>query len=143
MIEDCRLGADVRIPFPDLVNVYGAVIGDGTLVGPFVEIQRGVTIGAACKIESHSFLCTGVSLGDRVFVGHGVMTTTDLYPMIDGYHEQRDTVIEDDVSIGSGVTLLPVRVGRGSIIGAGAVVTKDVPPGVIVAGNPARVLRDV
>ncbi len=141
MIEGCDLSDGVRIPFPDLVNLYGCSIGANSLIGPFVEIQRGVCIGAECKIESHSFIPTGVTIGARVFVGHGVTMVNDLYPIIGGVYEQRATVIEDDVSIGSGATLLPVRIGRGAIVGAGAIVTRDVPPGVIVVGCPARVLR--
>lgn len=141
--DDCTLGQGVMIYFPSLVNLYGCRLGDGVTVGPFVEIQRGVTVGAGSKIESHSFLCTGVSIGERVFVGHGVMTTNDLYPFVAGLHQQMETVIEDDASIGSGATLLPVRIGRGAIVGAGAVVTRDVPPGVVVVGCPARVVRNV
>ena len=134
----------------DHVNLYGCTIGAFTRVGAFVEITRGVTIGAYCKISSHSFICGGVHIGDRVFVGHGVMFTNDLHPHAcnpDGSAqgpddwEQLDTWIEDDVSIGSNATILcGLRVGKGAMIGAGAVVTKDVPPGATVVGNPARVV---
>ena len=121
-----------------LVNIYDCTIGRGTTVGPFVEIQRGAVIGAQSKICSHSFICSGVTIGARVFVGHGVMFCNDLYPVIGMPLVMRRTVVEDDVSIGSGATILPVSIGRGAIIGAGSVVSKDVPPFTIVVGNPAR-----
>jgi acetyltransferase-like isoleucine patch superfamily enzyme len=141
MIEGCHLCDDVIIRHPDLCNLYGCWIGARTLVGPFVEIQKGVVVGEDCKIESHSFLCTGVLVGNRVFIGHGVMTTNDLRPIIGTVHNERQTRIGDDVSIGSGAVLLPVEIGQGAVIGAGAVVTRDVRPWTVVAGNPARVLH--
>jgi len=140
MIENCVLGEGARIPFPDLVNLYRCFIGAGTFVGPFVEIQEDVEIGAGCKIESHTFLCAGVRVGNGVFVGHGVMTTNDKRPSTDGAPGRLPTGIEDGASIGSGAVLLPVRIGRGALVGAGAVVTRDVPAFAIVAGNPARAL---
>lgn len=141
MIEDCTLGREAIIYHPDLCNLYGCTIGAHSTVGPFVEVQRGVTVGKFSKISSHTFICDGVTIGDRVFVGHSVSFTNDLYPAITGPFVKVQTVIEDDVSIGSGATILPVTIGRGAIIGAGAVVTKDVPAYAIVAGNPARVVR--
>lgn len=141
MIEDCDLGHNTIIYHPDLVNLYGCEIGSRTTVGPFVEIQRGVTVGRDCKISSHTFICDGVDIGDWVFIGHNVCFVNDLYPAIAGPFVKRETLVEDDVVIGSGATILPVTIGRGSIIGAGAVVTQDVPPNSIVVGNPARVVR--
>lgn len=155
MIEDCQLGDYVSIPFDKLVNLYGCTVGDLTFIGPFVEIQRGVTIGKLCKIQSHAFLCTGVTVGDRVFIGHGVMTTNDLFPAIDVSTSSTTatapelvegrrlfcTVIGDDAVIGSNATLLPVRIGQGAVVGAGAVVVADVPAWSCVVGNPAYVIR--
>lgn len=146
-----RLGERVRIPLPDLVNFYGCSIGDDTFVGPFVEIQSSVTIGKLCKIQSHAFVCEGVEIADEVFVGHGVMFTNDLRPRATDDQGRR---ITDDwlmartsvgfrASIGSGATILPVRIGISALVGAGAVVTRDVPDYAIVAGNPARVIGDV
>ena len=145
------IGRDVRITHPDLVNIYGCRIGDATRIGPFVEIQAGVVIGAACKVQSHSFICEGVTIGDEVFVGHGVMFTNDLLPRAtgdDGAPLGPDgwtlvpTSVKARASIGSGAVILPVTIGTGALIGAGAVVTADVPDYAIVAGNPARVIGD-
>jgi UDP-2-acetamido-3-amino-2,3-dideoxy-glucuronate N-acetyltransferase len=147
-IQDVQVGENVVIqPF---VNLYGCAIGEGSRVGPFVEIQRGVQIGRNCKISSHSFLCEGVSLGDGVFIGHGVLFTNDRSPRAcnedgsiqkDGDWTLEKTVVEDGVSIGSGALILPgVRLERDSLIGAGAVVTRDVPAGSTVAGVPARLV---
>jgi UDP-2-acetamido-3-amino-2,3-dideoxy-glucuronate N-acetyltransferase len=147
-----RLGRDVRIVDPELVNIYGCVIGDETMIGPFVEIQKGAVVGARCKIQSHSFLCEGVTLEDEVFVGHGVMFTNDLWPRAtgddgallreDGWTLMR-TLVKRRASLGNGATILPVTIGEGALVAAGAVVTRDVPAHAIVAGNPARVLGDV
>jgi acetyltransferase-like isoleucine patch superfamily enzyme len=129
-------------------NLYGCRIGDFTRIGPFVEVQRGAVIGANCKIQSHTFICDGVTIEDEVFVGHGVMFVNDKYPRAttaDGLlqneadWERLDTVVERGASIGSGAVVLGgVRVGAEALIGAGAVVTRDVPPGTIVRGVPAR-----
>ncbi|SFN71886.1 transferase hexapeptide (six repeat-containing protein) [Bradyrhizobium sp. Rc3b] len=149
-IKDTALGRDVRIVHPDLVNLYGCVVGDESGIGTFVEIQAGAEIGARCKISSHSFICEGVTIEDEVFVGHGVMFTNDKYPKAttaDGRPQQASdwtlqrTRVGRGASIGSNATILcGVTIGEGASVGAGAVVTKDVPPGAIVAGVPARVL---
>jgi acetyltransferase-like isoleucine patch superfamily enzyme len=145
---DVKLGRDVR--FFGFNNVYGCTIGDETRVGTFVEIQRGAVIGKRCKIQSHTFICEGVEIGDEVFVGHGVMFINDRRPMAvneDGSLQGADdwtcesTVIENRASIGTGAVILcGVRIGEGATVGAGAVVTKDVPAHSTVAGVPARVL---
>lgn len=143
MIRDCKLGKGVKIPFPDLVNLYECEIGDDCFIGPFVEIQKGAVIGKRCRIQSHSFICEGVTIQDDVFIGHGVIFTNDVYPVAnDPNWKLKKTTIKAKVSIGNNVTLLPVVVGEGSLIGAGSVVTADVPGGVIVAGNPARKIRE-
>lgn len=146
--DSVKLGKDVRIFQPDLVNLYGCSIGDGTKVGAFVEVQGGATIGRNCKISSHTFICEGVHIGNEVFIGHGVMFTNDLYPRaanLDGSLQTAadwvvvETHIEDRASIGSNATILAgITIGTGAIVGAGAVVTHDVPPYTVVAGVPAR-----
>jgi UDP-2-acetamido-3-amino-2,3-dideoxy-glucuronate N-acetyltransferase len=146
---DVKLGKGVRIF--DYVNLYGCEIGDQTKIGTFVEIQKGSKIGSRCKVSSHTFICEGVTLEDEVFVGHGVTFTNDLYPRAtnDGGKVQTEadwecirTLVKRGASIGSGVTLLcGITIGERAIVGAGSVVTKDVPAGAIVAGNPARVIR--
>lgn len=143
------LGKDVSIPQPALVNLYGCSLGDYTKVGAFVEIQKNCRVGARCKVSSHSFLCEGVTLEDEVFIGHGVMFTNDLYPRATTAHGGLQTeadwqVVETHVgrraSIGSNATILAgIRIGEGAMVGAGSVVTRDVEPHTIVAGNPARV----
>lgn len=152
-VNDVQMGENVRIFHPDLVNVYGCAIGDDTTIGPFVEIQRGVVIGSRCKISSHSFICDGVKIDDGVFVGHGVMFINDIYPRAtneDGSLQSADdwqlveTHIKKRASLGSNATILAgVTIGEQAIVGAGAVVTKDVPDYAVVAGVPARVIGDV
>lgn len=151
--ENVRLGNGVRIFQPDLVNLYGCTIGDDTKIGPFVEIQSGATIGARCKVSSHSFICEGVKLEDEVFIGHGVMFTNDIYPRStnpDGSMQTGDdwqvveTIIKKRASIGSNATIIcGITIGENALVGAGAVVTKDVPPFAIVVGVPAKVVGDV
>lgn len=151
--DNVTMGAGVRIFKPDLVNIYGCQIGDESTVGPFVEIQGGVIIGKRCKISSHSFICEGVTLEDEVFIGHGVMFTNDIYPRStnsDGTMKAGDdwelveTKIKKRAGIGSNATILAgITIGENTIIGAGAVVTKDVPDYAIVVGVPAKIVGDV
>jgi acetyltransferase-like isoleucine patch superfamily enzyme len=143
---DVVLGRDVKLH--GFCNLYGCEIGDETRIGTFVEIQKGAKIGARCKISSHSFLCEGVTLEDGVFIGHGVMFVNDRRPKAlnpdgsfqgQGDWECQRTLIKRGASIGSGVTILGgITIGENALVGAGSVVTKDVPAGATVAGNPAR-----
>jgi acetyltransferase-like isoleucine patch superfamily enzyme len=156
-MEFCRIAADVRlgkdVKIFALVNLYGCTIGDNTKVGTFVEIQRNAFVGRNCKISSHTFICEGVTIEDDVFIGHNVNFINDLYPrstVEDGSLQTEadwkvvPTFIRKGASVGSSATILAgVTVGEGAIVGAGAVVTKDVPPWTIVAGNPAKVLRNI
>jgi UDP-2-acetamido-3-amino-2,3-dideoxy-glucuronate N-acetyltransferase len=147
---DVVLGKNVSIT--SFVNLYGCVIGDDTRIGPFVEVQRGVRIGSRCKIQSHSFLCEGVSIEDECFVGHGVMFVNDRRPAAvtaegrlkgDADWTCEPISVKRRAAIGSGAVILGgVTIGEGALIGAGAVVTKDVPPGATVAGVPARLLAE-
>lgn len=144
------LGEDVQIPNPHLVNLYGCRIGDGTRIGPFVEIQKNVEVGSRCKISSHTFVCEGARIGNGVFVGHGVTFINDRFPralgpkgalQIEADWKVVPTIVQDGASIGSGVTILcGVTIGRQALVGAGAVVVRDVPDHAVVAGNPARLL---
>ena len=149
--DDVKLGKDVVIY--DFVNLYGCEIGDNTRVGPFVEIQKNARIGANCKISTHTFICEGVTIEDNVFIGHNVTFINDLYPRATNEAgelqnkadwELQTTLVKRGASIGSSATILcNVTIGENAIVGAGSVVTKDVAPNTIVAGNPARVIRNI
>jgi acetyltransferase-like isoleucine patch superfamily enzyme len=151
--SDVLLGTDVRIFQPELVNLYGCTIAAETKIGAFVEIQKNASVGARCKISSHTFICEGVTIEDEVFVGHGVMFTNDLYPRAvndDGTPQTEadwtvvPTRVKRRASIGSNATIMAgVTVGEAALVGAGAVVTHDVADYAIVAGIPARVIGDV
>ena len=149
--DDVKLGKDVRLS--KFINLYGCAIGDGTKIGAFVEIQKNATIGRNCKISSHTFICEGVTIEDGVFVGHNVAFINDSYPRATAPGGQlqteqdwkvEETLVKKGASIGSGATILSkVVIGENAIVGAGSVVTRNVPDHAIVAGNPARVLRYV
>ncbi|HKT47031.1 MAG TPA: acyltransferase [Candidatus Acidoferrales bacterium] len=146
---DVKLGSNVKLS--KFINLYGCEIGDNTKLGAFVEIQKNARVGSNCKISSHSFICEGVTIEDGVFVGHGVTFINDLYPRAanpDGALQTESdwtverTLVKRGASIGSGATILArVTVGENAIVGAGSVVTKDVPANAVVAGNPAKILR--
>ena len=150
---DVKLGAGVKVFQPELVNLYGCTIGAGTKIGAFVEIQKNATVGVRCKISSHSFICEGVTIDDEVFVGHGVMFTNDRYPRAvneDGSLQTESdwevvpTHVKQRAAIGSNATIVAgVVIGERALVGAGAVVTTNVPDYAIVAGVPARVIGDV
>ncbi len=140
-INDCQIGENVKIIEP--VNLYGCTIGNNCFIGPFVEIQKKVIIGEGTRVQSHCFICEGVSIGKHCFISHGTMFTNDLFVDSPNFESwiRRETKIGDDVRIGSNVTLLPVKVGDNSIIGAGAVVTKDIPANCVASGNPAKIIK--
>jgi UDP-2-acetamido-3-amino-2,3-dideoxy-glucuronate N-acetyltransferase len=150
LIENVSFGEGVLVS--SFVNLYGCSVGEGTRIGPYVEVQRGAAIGARCKIQSHTFVCDGVTIEDEVFVGHGVMFINDKSPRAttEAGELQTETdwtllrtIVERRAAIGSGAVILGgVRIGAGALVGAGAVVTKDVPAGAVVAGVPARVTRE-
>jgi len=151
--DTTQLKGKVTIHHPNLVNLYGCEVGDGSRIGAFVEIQKGASVGERCKISSHTFICEGVTIEDEVFVGHGVMFTNDRFPRAtneDGSAQSDEdwtlelTLVKRRASIGSNVTIVSgVTIGEGALIAAGAVVTKDVPDFAIVAGVPAKVIGDV
>jgi acetyltransferase-like isoleucine patch superfamily enzyme len=150
-LNNVTIGENVRIF--NFVNAYGCTIGDNSKVGAFVEIQKGVSIGRSCKISSHTFICEGVRIEDNVFVGHGVMFTNDLFPratnpdgsmQTDADWKCIETIVKKGASIGSNATILcGITIGENSMIGAGAVVTRDVPANTIVAGNPAKAIKTI
>jgi len=150
---DVRLADGVKIFHPELVNLYGCTINSQTKIGAFVEIQKNATVGARCKISSHSFICEGVTIEDEVFIGHGVMFTNDPFPratnddgslQTDADWQPIATLVKHRASIGSNATILAgVTIGEAALVGAGAVVTRNVPDFAIVAGVPARIVGDV
>lgn len=144
-IKDTQFGVEVKVVQP--VNIYGAVIGDHCFIGPFVEIQKDVTIGNRTKVQSHTFICELVTIGDDCFIAHGVMFINDLFakggPARGDKALWKKTVIGNNVSIGSNATILPVTICDGAVVAAGAVITKNIAEPGIYAGNPAKKLRDL
>lgn len=148
--DDVRLGKNTKLS--KFINLYGCSIGENTKIGAFVEVQKNATIGSNCKISSHTFICEGVTIENNVFIGHGVMFINDTYPrattngqlQTEADWKVEPIVVKEGASIGSNSTVLShITIGENAIVGAGSVVTKDVPPDTIVAGNPARILRPV
>lgn len=150
---DVRIGNQVKIFQPELVNLYGCTLGDGVKIGAFVEIQKNAIVGQRCKISSHTFICEGVTIEAEVFIGHGVMFTNDRYPRATNENgtlqtesdwRVEPTLVRARASIGSNATIMAgVTIGKSAMVGAGSVVTKDVPDYAVVAGVPARVIGDV
>lgn len=148
-ISNVQVGENVKIF--KFVNLYGCTIGDGSKIGSFVEIQKGAVIGKNCKISSHTFICEGVKIGEGVFVGHNVSFINDMLPRAvnpDGSLQTEadwklvETIVEDGASIGTGATILGgIKIGKNAVVGAGAVVTKDVPENAVVVGNPAKIIK--
>jgi acetyltransferase-like isoleucine patch superfamily enzyme len=147
---DVKLGKGVKLS--KFINLYGCAIGDDTKIGAFVEIQKNASVGRQCKISSHTFVCEGVTIEDNVFIGHGVMFINDIYPRATANGQLQTeadwkverTLIKNGASIGTGATILAnITIGENAIVGAGSVVTKDVPANCIVAGNPAKVFRKI
>ena len=156
MNEYCSIAPDVKlgkgVKLSKFINLYGCEIGDDTKIGAFVEIQKNASVGRQCKISSHTFICEGVTIEDNVFIGHGVMFINDIYPRATANGQLQTeadwsvekTLVKKGASIGSGSTILAnITIGENALVGAGSVVTKDVPPNTIVAGNPARILRKI
>jgi acetyltransferase-like isoleucine patch superfamily enzyme len=155
--EFCSIAPDVKlgqaVKLSKFINLYGCQIGDETKIGAFVEIQKNASVGRRCKISSHTFVCEGVTIEDNVFIGHGVTFINDSYPRAttpDGeLQSEKDwrvetTIVKRGASIGSGATILSkVVIGENAVVGAGSVVTRDVPPNAVVAGNPAKILRSI
>jgi len=141
-VNNEKLGKNVNIPYPELVNLYGCEIGNNCFIGPFVEIQEDVKIGKNCRIQSHSFICSKVIIGNNVFISHGAMFINDKYPVRKDPKDWEETIVEDGVIIGSNVTILPCKIGSNALVGAGSVVTRNVPPNKIVAGNPAKIIGE-
>jgi acetyltransferase-like isoleucine patch superfamily enzyme len=154
--EFCSIAPDVKlgkgVKLSKFINLYGCEIGDDTKIGAFVEIQKNATVGRRCKISSHTFVCEGVTIEDNVFIGHGVMFINDIYPRATANGQLQTeadwkverTVIKQGASIGTGATILAnITIGENAIVGAGSVVTKDVPANSIVAGNPAKMFRKI
>jgi len=149
--DDVKLGKNVKLS--KFINLYGCTVGDNTKIGAFVEIQKNAVVGKNCKISSHTFICEGVTIEDNVFVGHNVTFINDQYPratipegtlQTDEDWKVEPTLVKKGASIGSGTTILSkVTVGENAIVGAGSIITKDVPPKPIVAGNPARIMRQI
>jgi acetyltransferase-like isoleucine patch superfamily enzyme len=139
VLQDCTIGDDCDIW--RFVNLYGCTIGDECMVGSLVEIQDDVTIGDNCRIQSHAFVSSLAGIGDDVFVSHGVKFINDRYAPVGDSEQWEETVVHDGATIGTNATLLPVEIGANAMVGAGAVVTEDVPPGAVVVGNPGEVVR--
>lgn len=149
IVRDVLCGENVSIR--DFVNLYECSINDGTKIGAFVEIQSGVTIGKKCKIQSHTFICEGVHIGDGVFVGHNVSFINDVHPravddndnLITDQWKMEETIVDDKASIGTSATIMAgIKIGKGAVVGAGSVVVQDVPDGATVVGNPARMISN-